>query len=376
MNIRNVLYSLIVVGMLTACAVGSDTERRVLLVDMNSTMFEPVVMKRLTGEPTAVDTAEADVNGVYIFDIDSVNDGFYALWSDTVKLFDIVLCEKATVKICGRRGYEREATTNSLATRLYWKLDSLHVDFESRCDTIVARHDISKREYRDSARVKINDALQNVRRCSDSLLHISGGMLTSVPILMAKYNGQRLYTINNDFELFEKYSQRIAQRYPENTLAQELGHQVDSLVKTVLFARRYKSGNKLPPITLKMTDAEDVTLPVQEVRPYVLFFAEDSTKQAADIWEELTATRPIACKIYAEIPAVMPLKRRYNINVGKLQNTDREILRQLQPVIIVTDKEGTIKKTVFKARLSDLNHVIQNLTIFVPSNNQNMKQKQ
>ncbi len=377
MRLQQILYIIAIVVSFTMCTERHDRDVHTLLIDMNSTTFEPLIVRQATGECAIVDTMTADNNGVYIIDISSLQTGFYTLQAtDSVRIMDIVLCEAFPIEICARRGYENEATTNSTANRIYWTLQQMHNDFAVQCDTIVARYNVSTQsQMRDTARTLIIDKLREIRRSNDSLLSASDNMLVSIPILLSSYNGQKMYSVKNDFDLLEKYANKISQRYPTNELAIDFKQKVDSLIKPVLFSRRYKRGNQLPNITLTTADNSIIELPQEEKRPYAIFYTNDTTAQTKSLWNELISTCPYNSKIYAEIPEkIQHTTKKTNITIGTLQNIDKETITKLQPIIIVVNPNGEIKTVVFNARKRDLNNVYQNLSIFVPTNNQNKKQ--
>lgn len=369
MELMRTLYIMAIAMLLVGCGEKSAVERRRLLVDMNSTMGQMLTLRDCV-DGAVVDSALADENGVYLFDIDSVADGFYDLWVDTVKILDVVLCESKTVEICACVGFGINATTNSEATMIQWELNRWRREFEERVDTIVSRYDVSKQgAVRDTARMLISKELKRLRVQSDSMLVRSDGLLTTIPILLSSYNGQRLYSLSSDLELFESQVRRLEECYPSVGLVMQMKHQVDSLMKSVLFARRYKAGSILPPLSIVKKDGSKVDIPMEERRPYVVYIATDTTAQAERLWARLEELKPQVLKLYASVPEKYKQKKFYNIERGEVVNIDREVLEQLQPMVVVVEPNGEIKKAVFNVRMSDVNNVWQKLTIFATTNN-------
>lgn len=369
MELMRTLYIMAIAMLLVGCGEKSAVERRRLLVDMNSTMGQMLTLRDCV-DGAVVDSALADENGVYLFDIDSVADGFYDLWVDTVKILDVVLCESKTVEICACVGFEINATTNSEATMIQWELNRWRREFEERVDTIVSRYDVSRQgAVRDTARMLISKELKRLRVQSDSMLVRSDGLLTTIPILLSSYNGQRLYSLSSDLELFESQVRRLEECYPSVGLVTQMKHQVDSLMKSVLFARRYKAGSILPPLSIVKKDGSKVDIPMEERRPYVVYIATDTTAQAERLWARLEELKPQVLKLYASVPEKYKQKKFYNIERGEVVNIDREVLEQLQPMVVVVEPNGEIKKAVFNVRMSDVNNVWQKLTIFATTNN-------
>ena len=94
MRLQQILYIIAIVVSFTMCTERHDRDVHTLLIDMNSTTFEPLIVRQATGECAIVDTMTADNNGVYIIDISPLQTGFYTLQAtDSVRIMDIVLCE-------------------------------------------------------------------------------------------------------------------------------------------------------------------------------------------------------------------------------------------------------------------------------------------
>lgn len=375
MRLQRYLYAITALLLFTMCSNNAHEQERVLRIDYNSTSFKPIIMKQLMGDGAIIDTAKADENGVYVFHTENTPADLYSLSIDSNIIMNVALCEDKTVEICAIFGHEKEATTNSLATKCLWETQKWQEDFANATDTILSHYDISiAGSSRDTARMLITKQLQQLRLKSDSLLKITNDLLTSIPILISSYNGQKLYSISEDIDLFDKYSHRIAERYPTNRQAIALKAQVDSLTRTVLFMRRYQRGKHLPPISLMTSDSTSISLPIQHTQPYIIFFANDTSKNIAQVCHEFATTRPLTSKVFAQWPNNIQTNRKYNLNRGIIHSGDTEIMTKLQPIILIIDTEGKIKKSIFSARKADLNNLYQNLTIFAPKNNQNTKQ--
>lgn len=338
---------------LLACS-GNEKHCKIT-IDMNGTYRGPIYAQSLCNPAQQIDTFVFS-NDVYVLDVTSWEYGFYRLQFDTIESLDVVAEGLHDMQICARCGYLSESTTNGMETQRLWQLKAMQSQMQNDIDTILAHR--SRYEYtllKDTAK----SVLSRYRAKADKLLEQSEMLIVSIPILNIANGDQHLYNIYNDYEQFEHVSALLKQQYPSNSYINQFVQRVEKMRDEAHFMSINKIGNKALPFKIRRNDnSEESTMSAENI-PYIFYYTTDTTDVAAQIANSSVYYRNNVGRVYVAAPRTEDISPRPNFVAGQLcDNGYLEEMAALQPILIVVDSEGRIKKYIVGASYRDVMSVL------------------
>jgi len=231
-----------------------------------------VTLEELTiKDRVKLDSVKIDEKGEFMFKHKLEQAGFYILKIDEKNFITLLLDRGETVNISadarqmaitykleGSKGSEKIHRINEKLRQNYVKVDSLRQVFEQ------SRYLDNFVEIKNNLDSAYNKVVLDEKKFVKSFIDSNLTSLASLIALYQTFGQEPVLSEKEDFIFFEKLSDNLIKKYPDNSHSKDLLVRVEDIKKNIEAKKKaqelLKKGNPAPEITLNNTSGEAVKL--------------------------------------------------------------------------------------------------------------------
>ncbi|MBP5419366.1 MAG: hypothetical protein J6Y72_06110 [Bacteroidales bacterium] len=333
--------------LLAACSNVAHHEQW-LAIDFNGTIKQEIYLQ--TTDNVCIDTAHAD-NYIYRFDIADLPYGVYNVVTPDSAYIPIVKDNDDNITICARRNHLREATTDNSSVVNLWKINVMSSKYNAAIDSILT-HNRPTAANRKAVAAQINAVVNQWKPIVAEMVTENSNSLCVLPLLKFGESSTPLFNLIDDYNMYKYVVDNADEKLSNNEEITKLRNILTDNADIVSFVHTYNIGHTLPDVSLRTNDASVVK--VRDLaKPSIIICNADSSSNAANIWNYISAKRFLGYVVLADVPTTISGNATYNIIRGELTGTNAVTLRKLQPIIIAADANGEITHIVPYATYED-----------------------
>lgn len=329
----------LLIPMLMLLAACTDEVRREqwLSIDFNGTIKHDVYLYNANNEP--IDTASAD-KYIYRFNIAELPYGVYSIVTPDSAAIPIAKDDDGNITICARLNHFDDATTDNAAVANLWEINRVCAQYDAAIDAILT-HNAPTVANRRVVAAQINAVVKHWKPIVKQLVEKNSKSLCVLPLLKFGEKSSPLFNIIDDYDMYKSVADNADGKFANNEDIMRLRALLADNAELVSFVRHSKIGDALPDVGIRTKDG--ITVNARELgKPAIIICSTDSSVNAINIWNSVSAKRYAGFTIMADVPASVSGNIAYNITKGQLVGKDAVMLRKLQPIVIAADADGKI----------------------------------